>query len=129
MIMDGKYKNHTDRHTKVVYVISQRHSDPKLYSLPIKSGIADADKAHDEARTVVLKDENAKSLYKNFAAQDIIRFHNLWHPVSEKIGNWRPGDDVQDASFDGEVEVTFKEYLAPPRVLIYHIAELMDLNE
>lgn len=91
------------------------------------ASIATADQERDDSRKVRLIKVHARKLAREFAQAIQRRLGHVWSQVSSSAAMWRPASSNDcDDDDGGDIDPTYHK---PRRVLLYHIAAMLDVNE
>lgn len=89
------------------------------------SSSAAADKKRDDARGEHLNKTHAKELTRKLANGIKERLGAIWQPVHSTVAEWRP----DDTEISNGAQQPDRNMHQPRRVLLFHIAALLDVNE
>ncbi|KAI0558477.1 Ribonuclease H-like protein [Gracilaria domingensis] len=94
---------------------------------------ANADEERDEARKCILQKQHSKNLAVCLAQRIKERLGSIWKRVSEDVAIWLPtaqsgAENILSSSLPAS-QTPYPEMRAPRRVLLFHIAALLDINE
>lgn len=90
----------------------------EVVALPTHPSTASSDKCRDDSRAIRLRKNHAKALAIRLADA---RLGSLWKCADATAINWAPSNE--------EASQPDREMHEPRRVLLFHIAALLDVNE
>lgn len=96
-------------------------------ALPCRQSTAQYDQERDYVRSMTLQKSTAKELAVKIACNIERRLGKLWKPVEEHVALWS-SHCSDDLGYEGS-DVPDSDIREPRRVLLFHIAAVLDVNE